>query len=278
MTQHQKSKPVLTLIIAVYNAVRYLEYILAALERQTMTDFEVIIADDGSGHEIKDTIERAKINVTFPIQHLWQEDIGFRKNSMLNKAIHASHADYLVFIDGDCVPHHKFLSDHWSNRQEGSLLCGRRMNLSKQLTDRLTLDRIRSGEFEKLSPTVWMDGFLARSSNLEDAIRLENSFLRKILHRNHARILGCNFSIGKKMLEQINGFNEEYHAPGIGEDTDIAFRLELTGANFITLRYLAVLYHLYHPATPVGDENRRIFEKVVEARNPVCPNGLRRLS
>lgn len=278
MTRQQHTKPVLSLVIAVYNAVRYLEFVLAALERQTMKEFEVIIADDGSGDEMKALIDQAKTNAPFPIQHLWQEDKGFRKNMMLNKAIDAAQSEYIVFIDGDCVPHHKFLSDHHMNRQSNSVLCGRRMNLSTQLTDRLTLERIRSGEFEKLSPSVWIDGLLARSSNLEDAVRLENSFLRKLLHRNHARILGCNFSVEKKLLERVNGFNEEYHEPGIGEDTDIAYRLELVGVKFITLRYLAVLYHLYHPATHVGDDNRKIFEKVVEGRNPVCVNGLRKIS
>jgi glycosyltransferase involved in cell wall biosynthesis len=276
-TRQHHTKPLLSLVIAVYNAVRYLEYVLAALERQTMMEFEVIIADDGSGDEMKALIDRTKANASFPIQHLWQEDIGFRKNMMLNKAINAAQTEYLVFIDGDCLPHHKFLNDHHVNRQPNSVLCGRRMNLSTQLTDRMSLERIRSGEFEKLSPGVWIDGLLARSSNLEDAVRLENSFLRKLLHRNHARILGCNFSAEKKLLEKINGFNEEYRAPGIGEDTDIAFRLELIGTKFITLRYLAVLYHLYHPTTQVGKENRKIFESVVERRNPVCANGLRKM-
>ena len=278
MTQHSHTKPFLSLVIAVYNAVQYLEYVLAALERQTMKEFEVIIADDGSGPAMREFIDRAKTSAPFSIQHLWQEDAGFRKNIMLNKAINAAQSEYIVFIDGDCVSHHEFLSDHWSNRRPDSVLCGRRMNLSTQLTDRLTLDRIRSGEFEKLSPGVLFDGLMARSSNLEDAVRLENPFLRKFLHRNHARILGCNFSIEKNLLEKVNGFNEEYRAPGIGEDTDIAFRLELIGAKFVTLRYLAVLYHLYHPATRVGEENRKIFEKVVEERDPFPANGLRKSS
>ena len=48
------------LVVAVYNAVRYLEFILAALERQSTTDFEVVIADDGSGPEIKSLVDQVK--------------------------------------------------------------------------------------------------------------------------------------------------------------------------------------------------------------------------
>ena len=76
---------------------------------------------------------------------------------------------------------------------------------------------------------------MARSSNLEDAVRIPNRFIRRVLHRNKARILGCNFSVERRLLEEINGFDEEYTAPGVGEDTDIAFRLGLVGATFVTL-------------------------------------------
>jgi glycosyltransferase involved in cell wall biosynthesis len=267
-------KKSLSLVIAVYNAVRYLEFIFAALERQTLRDFEVIVADDGSDPAIGELIARSRSRAFFPIAHLWHEDRGFRKNVMLNKAIGASQTDYLVFIDGDCLSHSKFLHDHASTRNGGSVLCGRRVNFSRQITDRLTIEQIRSGTFEKLSASLLLDGLMARSSNLEDAIRIESGFIRTLLHRNRARILGCNFSVEKKWLELINGFNEDYRAPGIGEDSDVAFRLELAGARFTTLRYKAILYHLHHPATQVGEENLRIYEQVVGSRNPVCRNGL----
>lgn len=270
-------KKSLTLTIAVYNAVQYLEFILAALARQSMNDFEVIIADDGSGPEIKTLIDRVKSTAPFRILHLWHEDKGFRKNEMLNKAISAAQTDYLVFIDGDCVPHRHFMRDHWMHREGQSLLCGRRVNLSKQITEKLTIGDITSGKFEKLSLSVLLDGLMARSSNLEDAIRIESPALRRLLHRNKARILGCNFSVRKQLLENINGFDEEYQAPGLGEDTDIAFRLELTGVRLVTLRYLASLFHLYHPLTQVGDTNRKIFERVVAAGEAVCRNGIRHL-
>ncbi len=106
------SKKSLTIIIAVYNGVRNLEFIFAALARQSMNDFEVIIADDGSGPEIRKLIERTKPRLPFPVNHLWQADQGFRKNVMLNKSIEVAQTDYLAFIDGDCLPHRHFLKDH----------------------------------------------------------------------------------------------------------------------------------------------------------------------
>ena len=266
-----------TLVVAVYNAVRYLEFILIALRRQSLVNFELIIADDGSQADIKALVDRARGDAPFPITHLWQPDEGFRKNAILNKAIEASHTGYLIFIDGDCLPHHHFVKDHWIHRKANSVLCGRRVNFSRQITDRLRVEDIRSGRFERMSVNILLDGLMARSSNLEDALRIESPLLRTMLHRNKARILGCNFSVDKKLLERINGFNEEYEAPGIGEDSDIAFRLELVGARMVTLRYLAILYHLYHPATVADDVNKKIYERVVATREVMCRKGLRNL-
>lgn len=278
MTTGPSSRSSLTLIIAVYNNVRYLEYILLALRRQVMKEFEVVVADDGSGPAVAELVGKTARDSGFPIRHLWQEDEGFRKNRMLNRAIEAAQTDYLVFIDGDCLPHRYFLYDHQMHRQPMSLLCGRRVNLSRQLTERLTAENVLAGKYERLSPSVWLDGLLARSSNLEDGIRITRPFVRRLLHRNRAGILGCNFSVEKDLLERINGFNEEYRGPGIGEDTDIAFRLGLTGVRLVTLRYLAILYHLYHPATVATKENQAIFARVEAERNPICPDGLKKIA
>lgn len=272
------SKQSMTLVVAVYNSVRYLEFIFETLRRQSYTDFEVIIADDGSGKEIQQLIERTQPIMPMPLRHLWQPDVGFQKNVMLNKAIAAAQTDYLVFIDGDCIPHHEFVRDHWTYRQANSVLCGRRVNFSKQISDKLTIDDFRSGRFERLFLRLLWDGLMARSSNLEDRIRIESSFIRRLIPRNKARILGCNFSVEKQLLEKINGFNEDYKAPGLGEDSDIAFRLSLIGAQSISLRYLAILYHLYHPSTHVDETNKRLYDDVVRKNNVVCLNGLVKLT
>ncbi len=247
----------------------------AGLGRQTMKEFQVIIADDGSGPDIGRIA--ARTSLPFPVVHLWQPDEGFRKNIMLNRAVAAAETDYLVFIDGDCVPHRQFISDHWNNRTAMGLLCGRRVNLGSAMTRDLGPEMVSSGVLEKFSAKILIDGLLARSSNLEDGLRIESRLIRRILHRNRARIVGCNFSVERSWLEKINGFNEDYLAPGLGEDSDVAVRLELLGVRPVPLRYLAVLYHLYHPPTAVGEENMGLYRRTVASRDPVCANGLRKL-
>jgi len=271
------SQPPLTLIVAVYNAARYLALVLEGLKRQSMTPYEVVIADDGSGPEIRSLLEQVRPELPFPLIHLWHPDEGFRKNRMLNKAIQAARTDYLLFIDGDCVPHREFVADHSGHRQPDALLCGRRVNLGEKFTDALSAEEIRSGALERLSPALLWDGLLARSSNLEDALRIRSPRLRRLLAGKEGRILGCNFSVAKPLLERINGFNEDYRGPGQGEDSDIAFRLGLLGVRMASLRHLAVLYHLYHPATVVGEANNALYRQIVAARDPICRHGLRNL-
>jgi GT2 family glycosyltransferase len=107
---------------------------------------------------------------------------------------------------------------------------------------------------------------------------VEHPLIRKILHPGPPAILGCNFSVHREWLERINGFNEDYRGPGLGEDSDIAFRLGLAGARLKSIRNLAVLFHLHHPRTGVGADNRELYDRVVASREMVCRNGLVKLS
>jgi len=270
-------KPSLTIVIAVYNGIRQLELLFLALDRQSFRDFEVIIADDGSGTEIAEIIAAHRKSSEYGIAHLWHPDEGFRKNAMLNRAIVAAGSEYLVFTDGDCIPHRHFLADHWTHREPEGVLCGRRVNLSPAMSARVTPGAVRDGSFERLSPALLFDGLRGGSANIEDAIRTPNRYFRQILHPGRPGILGCNFSVHREMLVLINGFNEQYSAPGLGEDSDVAFRLGLAGASLRSLRNLAVLFHLHHRRTEVGEENKRLYRRVVSSGEMICRNGIQKL-
>jgi glycosyltransferase involved in cell wall biosynthesis len=126
------------LIISVYDQVKALELILYALSIQSFKDFEVIVAEDGSNPEIKKLVDDWQRKKVFTIKHLTQDDRGFRKNKILNEAIKNSSADYLIFIDGDCIPHPDFLKAHFENKENDMVLCGRRVNLTKNISEKIT--------------------------------------------------------------------------------------------------------------------------------------------
>ena len=79
----------------------------------------------------------SQFETNIPLQHLTQEDKGFRKNIALNRAIKASTSEHLIFIDGDCVPHPKFIAAHQAYTQTGYACTGRRLELGKKISDRL---------------------------------------------------------------------------------------------------------------------------------------------
>ncbi len=91
------SAPRATVIISTYNRPAVLDLVLRGFARQSRLDFEVVVADDGSTGETAAVVEAFRDRAPFPVSHLWQEDRGFRKTTILNSAVRASTADYLVF-------------------------------------------------------------------------------------------------------------------------------------------------------------------------------------
>ncbi len=266
--------PDLSLVIAVYNKADVLRLVLAACERQSFSNFEVILADDGSGPEVRKLLDELTPRVPFPLVHLRHEDRGWRKNIMLNNAIRASRAGHIVFIDGDCLPSRHFLLDHWNQRQEGKVLLGRRVETSQRWSKELTLEKVRNGEFEHMGWAEVMDGLRGQSLRVEDGIRIPSALLRAVLLRKVRGMLGSNFSAAKKDLVAINGFDELYDGPGCGEDSDVQYRLSLIGVTGKSLRNLAVQYHVYHPRMPVSDPSWDRFELVKKSADPRCKYGL----
>ena len=267
-------RPSLSLIIAVYNKPEVLRFVLAACAHQSTRNFEVIVADDGSGPAVRQVIEESRPSAGVPLIHIFHDDRGWRKNVILNSAIRASQSDYLVFIDGDCIPSRRFLEDHWREREEHTVLLGRRVETSKRWSESLTLGAITGGDFERLDWGVCMDGLRGDALRIEDGIRMRSALLRKVLLRNVRGMLGSNFSVAKADLVAINGFDELYDGPGCGEDSDIQYRLSLTGVKAKSIRNLAIQFHVYHPLTKGSDACWERFERVRRTGQSRCRMGL----
>jgi glycosyltransferase involved in cell wall biosynthesis len=266
--------PVLSLIVAEYNKPEQLRLVLAACRRQTLKDFELVVADDGSGPDVAAAIDAARHRCAFPVAHLRHQDAGWRKNTMLNKAIRAASADYLVFIDGDCLPHGRFIEDHFSAREVRKALCGRRCDMSERWTRSLTHESVESGEFERLGAREWLDGITGRALHVENGLRFRSEALARLFHPAQRGMLGCNFSAWKSDMESINGFDELYDGPGFGEDTDVEFRLGLAGVRCKPLRQRAVLFHLHHPRTAVSPASAARFLETKRRNSAWSENGL----
>lgn len=268
-----------SLVISVYDKSDELKLIFTALSVQSFTDFEVIIAEDGMNENMNKLINDWKSKKLFPVKHLTQQDKGFRKNKILNESIRRAATDYLIFFDGDCIPHPDFVKEHFENRRSNSVLCGRRVNLTKSASEKINANSILNKEYSRLKLYRIIYSSLNRDKNdfnfnIEEGFIIRNSLLRKLFTNEDEHILGCNFSVHKALLEKINGFDENYEGPGLGEDSDIEYRLRLAGAEFRSVRNLAVQYHLYHPKTKEEEKNMKYFTEVKQSKNYFCKNGL----
>lgn len=253
-----------SLIIMVYNDIKTLSLTFEALKIQTEKDFEVIIADDGSNEDFVNKLKTLINNAPFKVKHIWHEDQGWRKEIVMNKAIVASESEYLIFIDGDCIPHKRFIEEHLKLAQKGVVVGGRRVMLTKEVTNSLTSPLIASGKMHQyVFPRVLWGGITQKVRHAEEVIRITNKHLRNIfLKKRKKGLLGCNFSIYKDDLLSVNGFDERFTSPALGEDTDLEARLNRIGIYCKVYRHIATVYHKWHIMDHSGtNDNLSIFNE-----------------
>ena len=252
-----------SLVIMVYNDIKTLTLTFESLKIQTEKDFEVIIADDGSNSDFVSKLQKLISEANFKVKHIWHEDNGWQKEIVMNKAIVASESDYIIFIDGDCIPHKRFIEEHLKLAKEGQVVAGRRVMLTKEVTDSLTPELIASGKMHSyVWPRIIWAGLTGKINQAESAIRLP-IFLRRILiPQKRVGLLGCNFSLYKKDILAVNGFDERFLYPAVGEDTDLECRLNRIGIYCTIERHLATVYHIWHKLDHTGEEkNLPLFEE-----------------
>ena len=268
--------PKITVIISFYNKTELLKLIFAALEKQTFQDFEVIVSDDGSKASEVEKVNELIKSTTLKSHHVWHEDSGFRKNIILNKSVVKSHGEYLVFIDGDCLPHPKFLEEHWSLREKGITVAGRRINLSASISSQITIEKINKGYLSgKITLDIVTDALKNKNPHWENAIRIQNKLMRKIfLKVKDKGILGCNFGLFKADLLDVNGFDERFVHPGCGEDSDVDIRLRNAGKTTKMYKHLITVYHIFHPILNTEGAEWHLYEEHKKNNVGYTPYGI----
>lgn len=233
----------LSVIITTYNSPEWLEKVLWGFEAQSYREFEVIIADDGSGEPTHALIETMKATVSYPIQHVWHEDIGFRKCTILNKAIEASQTDYLVFTDGDCIPRKDFLQVHASRREKGHFLSGGYFMLPMSISREITKENILSQDCFSLS---WLKakGLPASFKNSKISVKGGLAEFMNAITPTKATWNGHNVSGWKADILAVNGYDERMRYGAL--DRELGERLMNKGIKGIQIRYSAICIHLDH--------------------------------
>lgn len=253
------------LLISTYNWPDALRLVLKSVASQSCLPDEILIADDGSTDETRNLIETLAKDIRVPVRHFWQEDIGFRKAKILNKAIASSTADYIIQIDGDCILHPSFIADHINAAQKGSYLYGSRVNILPEFVAGV----LKSGQI----------AFNLFSKEIKNKTRTLHIPLISKLYKPHQGISkkfrGCNVSFWREGFIAVNGYNEDYEGWG-REDSDLVIRMGNNGVKARRLRYAGILYHIHHKVNSkhAFEINNKMQDEVIRNKVTRIENGV----
>ncbi|HBK82935.1 MAG TPA: glycosyl transferase family 2 [Flavobacterium sp.] len=241
----------LSIIITTYNSEEWLSKVLMGYCKQTDNDFEIIIADDGSDYKTAEIITTYQSEFKYPIIHVWQEDNGFQKSKILNKAILKTNSDYLLFTDGDCIPREDFVSQHLKYKELGYFLSGGYFKLSSSMSKKITLENIINKDCFSI---LWLvRNGVSVSFKLSKLLKFNFfSVFMNWITPTKKTFNGHNTSCFKKDLLAINGFNEAMYYGGL--DREVGERLFNYGVLSKQIRYSAVCLHLDHKRSYASKE------------------------
>lgn len=252
-----------SVVISTYNSPEWLLKVLWGYSCQTVLDFELLIADDGSGPETASTIREFEAASCLTIKHVWHEDAGFRKCTILNKAIAEASGDYLIFTDGDCVPRNDFVATHLANAEPGRFLSGGAIRLPLGLSEAITEDDIMT---QRAFDYSWLRAGGMQSTHKTRKIKHHGrkAEILNFLTPTNASWNGGNSSAFKADLLAVNGYDERLEWGG--EDRELGDRLENFGLRGKQVRFTAQCVHLDH-GRPYKDDEKVKFNKKIRKKS-----------
>lgn len=251
--------PKISVIISTYNSVEWLKKVLIGYNTQTFLNFELVIADDGSKENTKIAIDNIRKEVSYDITYVWHKDNGFQKSQILNKAVIACKAPYIIMSDGDCIPRKDFISVHNKNKKAGYFLSGGYFKLPMNISELITKEDIETNMCFSLP---WLKSYGLGNSFKNNKLRAKGigaKFLNFITPTK-ATWNGHNSSGWKKDIIAVNGFDERMQYGG--QDRELGERLVNLGIKSKQIRYSAIVIHLDHPRGYANKESWTINNNI----------------
>lgn len=263
----------ITVIVTTYNRPDALAATLEGFLAQNIRDFELAVADDGSTAETRALAETYARKAPFAVRHVWQEDRGFRAGAIRNRALAATAGEYVIFIDGDCVPPPAFVRAHAELAEPGYFLSGNRILLSPGFTSEVLGGRL---PVHAWGAVKWFRAWLKRDVNrVMPLLRLPDGAFRKRSPRRWEGVKTCNLSAWRADLLRVNGFDESYSGWGL-EDSDLVIRMLRAGVRHKSARFAAPVFHLWHKEHDRArlSENQRRLDEILGSQRIEALAGL----
>lgn len=254
-----------SLVVSTYNWKDALELVLKSVMKQGLMPMEIIVADDGSKDDTKVLIDVYKSIFKIPLHHVWQNDEGFRKSMIINKAVAKAKGDYIIQVDGDCIMHSSFIKDHLRYAKRNVYLSGSRVSIKESHLK--SLFKNQQTKFNVFSKGIKKRGRALHLPLLSTFYKDSEEFSRK----NR----GCNMSFFRDDFIAVNGYNEDFEGWG-REDSELARRFHNYGLLNRRLKNIAIVYHIYHYEKPKDklDENHQMEVDAVKNKTVWCNHGV----
>ncbi len=264
-----------SVIIATFNKPAHLRRVLQGYLCQDVSDFEIVIADDGSDDSNSINLTNRIGNTAQRIRRVWHENRGFQKCAILNKAIRAACGEYLIFSDDDCVPRSNFVSTHLRLSRPNQFLSGGAIRLSPELTAKVDRDTVLNGNATDLRWLVRQGARLPwKWALVRGSDRL--GCIADFVAPTRATFNGHNASAWKRDILAVNGFDERMVYGGL--DRELGERLENNGVRGRQIRHRAICVHLYHKKGYVTLDgmlhNREIWDRTKQEEMKWTPYGI----
>jgi GT2 family glycosyltransferase len=253
-------------VVLTYNRSDALLAVLRALAPQCEPGDVVLIADDGSRPEHVQALRAGLPEFPCPVWHVWHPDEGFTAARARNLAARAADADYLIFLDGDCVPGPHFAQHHRRLAQAGHFVNGSRVLLSETFSRRVARGDVR---LAALRSPDWVRLRACGHVNKLTHLVYWPSAPGRVQDRFHwSGIRSCNFGVWYRDFEAVNGFDETFSGWG-HEDADLVLRLHNRGCRRKNGFLATEVFHLWHQENSRDQESRnrnRVLQRMQDGQ------------
>jgi len=235
----------ISVIIPIYNRKDNLRLVLAALDRQSFKDFEVVVSDDGSSDNPVQVL--FEFDTRLRLRYCWHQHRGYRLCKVRNDGARFANGHGFLFMDSD-VMLNPFALEHYRNILDANpdaLIAGRYDWLPPmEITlhdvymnwEAIVAEELPKREVSEIvglqgpDPRHVMNPRIFNSSEPRDKYCLS--------------IYGGNQLIPKHIYWALEGYDERMTGHG-GEDAEFGMRAQKAGIKCIFADEV-VGYHIYH--------------------------------
>ncbi|HUT15996.1 MAG TPA: glycosyltransferase family 2 protein [Anaerolineae bacterium] len=269
--------PTISVIIPIYNRRNNLRLCLAALDKQGVRDFEVILCDDGSQDDPLAVFH--EFDSRFQQRYVWHERRGVQIALCRNEGSAIAHGKAFLFLDSDVLLNPSaighYLNIHAANPDV--IVVGRYDWLPPQLLTAYDVhhnwEQIIHGEMTPMDIGGLPQGILGIDPRLANP----NLFNSSVVHYGPycLSMFSGNLLVPRAVFFGVERYDSQMVGHG-GEDAEFGMRAQLKNVPVIFSDEV-VGYHVYHTRDqPKNEEELVANAKYIEEKHDLAALGVRR--